>query len=665
MSFKLITAKLTGNPTLSGLVQVHDVVSPDFKKPARGRLFIVVTTCQETQGGSADLAKRAIDMLQDQYYSSNSQSILKSLSDTLEKVYFNLLTADRELGLAALVSFDNIVYAAVAGGAKVVLFREGKLVTILTGKSGGCTSASGFIKNQDVLVCGTQEFFSFFNDAVLTSALQSNSPESMVEVLAPSIHTGNGGGRIGAFILKTVESTNVSEADDVFVPQENELSRTGGRDSYYAAPQEENDAVAEAAAQSFASSQPLRFSQGERNTIDNSDKFPLLPKRSISLKAVNFLKRSIKIASVDETPHTASRKRTYAILGAIFILLLALSTIIGIRQKNLRDEKETYLSRLNQAVHGLEESVKLYQLDAKRSRELFVASRETVASLEAEGITDPALGELKSKLAQNEGAVLGEFTGGTEVFLNLSLLSSGFEGDILSATTKRMYVLDKDAKRVVAISFETKRSEVVAGPSQIREAKGLTAFADSAFVHQDDGIYKVGNDAVKAIENEWTGEVITSAYLGNLYVVEKAMGRIWRYPATASGFGNRQSWLLDGVEPDFTNIKNIVIDGSIWLLSGSGQIFKYTSGYQRDFRITGLFPDLNNPAGIYTNEDLEFLYVLDSENSRVVVLDKSGEFKYQYLADEAKEAQGLAVSEKDKKIILLVGEKLMSIEIRH
>ncbi|GAG50039.1 unnamed protein product, partial [marine sediment metagenome] len=88
-------------------------------------------------------------------------------------------------------------------------------------------------------------------------------------------------------------------------------------------------------------------------------------------------------------------------------------------------------------------------------------------------------------------------------------------------------------------------------------------------------------------------------------------------------------------------------------------------GNPQAFSVSGVAPHLINPKAIYTNEELEFLYLLEPENKRVIVLDKSGEYKAQYVSGSIGEAIDIAVSEKEGKIILLTGEKLFSIEIEH
>jgi hypothetical protein len=48
-----------------------------------------------------------------------------------------------------------------------------------------------------------------------------------------------------------------------------------------------------------------------------------------------------------------------------------------------------------------------------------------------------------------------------------------------------------------------------------------------------------------------------------------------------------------------------------------------------------------------------------------LVVDKDGNYKAQYISDNIKTATKIVVSETDKKMILLEGDKLYSLDIKH
>jgi hypothetical protein len=88
-------------------------------------------------------------------------------------------------------------------------------------------------------------------------------------------------------------------------------------------------------------------------------------------------------------------------------------------------------------------------------------------------------------------------------------------------------------------------------------------------------------------------------------------------------------------------------------------------GNPQNITPTGIFPVLASIDAVYTNESLAGVYLLDKTNKRIVVLTKDGKYKAQYLSDKIGEATDLVVSEKDKKVILLTGQKILFLEIKH
>jgi len=74
---------------------------------------------------------------------------------------------------------------------------------------------------------------------------------------------------------------------------------------------------------------------------------------------------------------------------------------------------------------------------------------------------------------------------------------------------------------------------------------------------------------------------------------------------------------------------------------------------------------LTEITSFYTNESLKYIYFLDRDSKRIVVVVKDGEYKAQYVSDEIGNSRGLVVSEEERKIILLTSDKLFSIDLKH
>jgi hypothetical protein len=612
------TSKLTGTPGESGWAQVHEFTPPEPEgEKLRGHLVAVIATKKEN-AETISSGREIISRLQEEYFGKGDGSIFNCLKSALEKIRQE--RADVEI-IAAVVA-QNVVYAAVGGGGKVAILRDGMLASILEGKEGAVASASGYPKDGDTLVLGTSSFFSTISPGVIKAELTAG-PQAAVESFASVVHANNQSGNIGLAVV------------------------------------------------SFKEEGPL-----ENVFKENSPgKFPTLPPFA-GFKMPSFFERLIKklperriyiqLPQTGEGEILDAKKRTFTI-GIILLILLAVSIGFGIKVKRDRDSRGRYGAKLTEAGHQLSEAESLYSLNPDRARELLAQSRDTVNELVAQKVSDPELTSLREKLAQDEGKILGEYKEEPESFLDLSLLSSGFSGDKVFSSADKIFVLDKNGKKIVNVAYATKRSEVVAGPDDLGNVQDATVYDDRVFALNDTGVYEVTVNKRKVIEKEWDGEVKIYAYTGNMYVLDKGANMVWRYQGTAEGggFGAKQKWFGPGVSPDFSEVLSWTIDGSVWTLDSTARILRFTLGKQDAFSLSGVAPALNSATAFYTNEGLKSIYILDSHNSRVLVVSKEGKFVAQYLADQLKEAKGLAVSEDQKKIIVLLGNKLYSMELKH
>lgn len=631
MAFTVVSAKLTGSPGTSGWVQVHEFAPSDPEKLAsRGHLFAVVATGRHEDGVDAVSAGRELlSRLHEEYFGSGEGSAFAILEAAVKKVSEEFRSTWGEVEIAAVSLVGGVVYSVVGGGAQVAIFRNGILAKILESKREEVISASGYPKEGDVLILGTKFFFGVFSSGVIKAAIEGKEPGSAVESLAPVVHSRDDTGSLGAAILSFKEEAGAAQGEVASPPSEpSELPASGG------------DKI------SSSIGKVVAFVKGYIARV--------FPERKIYVKGVE--------EAEEEVPQ---KRKLLSSVGIILLVLLVVSIGFGIRAKAVKEGKARYESRLTQAQHEFDEALTLTSLNPDRARELFANSRTLADTLKAEGVKDKGLEELIVKLDQNQGAVLGEYRAEPQLFVDLSILSDNLKGDDLAASSEMVFVLDKGGRKVVGITFGTKKSEIAAGPDQISEAKDLAVYEDRAFILEPDGIYEVGDKKTKAVASEWKAEVLIYAYAANLYVVDKEAGVIWRYPGSGSTFGSGTNWLAPGVAPDLSLVKEMTIDGAIWFLSSSGRISKFSQGNPVSFSPIGVFPELTSPDSIYTNEELDFVYILERDKKRVVVLEKDGKYKAQYYADKLGEATDLAVSEKDGKIIILAGDKLFSIEIKH
>ena len=627
---RITSAKVTASPGVSGWVQIHGFTPGEPEKlKTRGQLFVVVASKNGKEGIEAiSFEREIVGRLREEYYNESQEKAFDALRGATQRVIAEFGANATDLEIACCAFADGVVYSAAIGGSRVLISRDGSLATILESGSEVITS-SGFPKNEDIILVGTKPFFEKVSSTSIKNSLIAKNPESSVEELTPLVYGGNEIGTAGAIIIKFEEG---SESENIFIPAQPEVLRS------------EITPVAE--------KQSIDLKQKFSGFFDKIGK--KFPRRNI------YIKPGIQDEAVSQ-----SRKLTLSV-GVILLVILVVSIGFGVRQKKMNDLKKEYQDLLTQATSEVEQAISLASVNPDESRQLFLDSEQKLVQIQALKVKDPKIDELQKRIEDSRAAVLGEYAAEPELFLDLGLLSSGFKGDTVSSSGGNIYVLDKVGARVVSIAVDTKKSKIVAGPAVIENPLDLAAYENSVYVLLSDGIYLVGSQKTKVIDKVWSGDALIYSFAGNLYVLDKAGNMIYRYSGqTGNTFGSQQNWLSGSTRADFSGALGWGMNGAIYVLYPQSRILKYSLGSPQSFSISGVTPEVGNIDAIYADPDNQYVYLLDKAGKRIVVIDRNGKYKAQYINDQISGVSRLMVSEEQKKIILLTGEKLLSMEIKH
>lgn len=615
-------AKVTGTPGPSGWTQVYEFTPDDPEKlKLRGRLFVVISTKNRDAsgpeglrpGGEVDslvVGREIISRLQSDYFDNLEGKPFDVFKNAIEQI---------NIEVAACAVVDGVAYSAAGRGGRVMIKRGGSLVTILD-SSADVIVASGYPEDGDSLLIATHDFISGISQGIINGALENSDAEGAAEAFGQLIHSEENSGSMGATIIKFGEKkTPLTEV----VPE----------------------VTTKIAIPSFD------FSKSFSSIIY---KFTaLIPQKNIYIQP-----------QMEDEFVSQNKKLTFSV-GLILLLVLALSIGFGVRQKGINDTKNKYQGILAQAQSDVNQAINLASASPDQARSLFLDSEQKLAQIDALKVKDSKIETLRQQIESAKASVLGEYDVTPDLFSDLTLLSSGFKGDVITSSGGSVYILDKNGKRVVSIAIDTKKSKVVAGPSVIDQANDLAAYQASVFVLGNDGIYEVDSAKTKVIDKTWSGDALIAAFAGNMYVLDKSGNEIYRYAGSNNAFGDKQNWLSASTHADFANVTDWSIDGSMYVVNPNSRILKYSLGSPQSFTISGVVPEIGNADAIYADPDNQYLYLLDRAGKRVVVVDKKGHYKAQYIGDGVQNATNLIVSEANKKIILLTGDKLLSIDLKN
>lgn len=625
MDFGIASVKLTGVPHKGNWSQIYEFTPQNpQEKEKRGRLFLVVSLeIKKKDLESVVGARKILAGIREEYFRNLEESAFDHLKSCVLKVVQGF-SGFGSLEIAAVAILKNIVYISVAGGARALALREGNFYNLVKSLKDEVFSASGYGRSGDIIILGTEDFFKKFPLGQIKAALGSENFSNAFELLAPSLHLQEESAGVGVLALKFgKKDKETAEFSTAFLKKISPFL------------------VEEPGLRKFTSIISRQF-----KSISNFGKF-FVPERVYVRREEAFL---------------YSRKKVSLSVGVLLFALLMVSIFLGIKEKRRLEERAEYEKELSLVEHQLQEAEALFTLNPIRSRELLQEVRNKVLGFAVE-VNDLRLEDIRRRVHESEEKILGEYGLDPQIFVDLSLLTKSFKGDSLALFQPSVYVLDKEGRKLAEVSIKTKRTELVFGPDQLTEVEGFTVYSDRIFFVNPEGIFEAGKG--KVIEKDWQAEILPFAYAGNFYILDKRASKIYKFQGFEKGFGPKRDWLNEGEFVDLSGAQKLVIDGSIWVLTKDSEVLKFSLGKRIEFKISGVFPEIQELKSFYTSEELGYIYLLESSKGRVVVVDKNGEFKAQYLSDKIKEAQDIVVSEEEKKIILLGGDKLLSIEVKH
>ena len=361
-------------------------------------------------------------------------------------------------------------------------------------------------------------------------------------------------------------------------------------------------------------------------------------------------------------------KPKIALLGFLLIALVV-AIILGI-YKNFQNQSQAKFSdKLNQISHAVSEGTNLIDLNPIRARELLA---QAVADLKQEAQTKHTKEESKviednlTKAIDGYERALNKFTITPEIFFDFNLVKQGAHAAGWFNFEDNLWITDKVNHLIYILNITKKSAKIFSGDEKLSQSISAVGTSQENYVLID-SIYQIGNDGkLKEVilkDEKWGNIVNMYFYGGNLYLLDTLNNQIWKYIRTETGFSEIRNYLTQDTQVDLASATKLAINGSVWV-SGGTQMFKFAQGVKELWQIQGLPESLGDKLLIFTSDNVKNVYILDKLQNRIIQTDKDGAYLSQYAWQEKYEITDFMVSESLGKILLLVGDKIYSIEIK-
>lgn len=223
-----------------------------------------------------------------------------------------------------------------------------------------------------------------------------------------------------------------------------------------------------------------------------------------------------------------------------------------------------------------------------------------------------------------------------------------------------------DQTQYVIYDFEDKGYQIVDYPSNFAGVDQSTKAPNGSIlvIDKDKKFFLADSDGLQptliSLSAGLQDVTATTSFFNRLYILDGQTDQIYRHRMENNVFRAPDLWLKDNI--DLTNSRDMAIDGFVYILADNN-ILKFTNGRQETFTNIDIYPELNQPEKMSTNAEIDNIYLLESSNQRIIILDKNGKLIKQYLSDKFINLQDFAIQEEEKRIFIITDKKLYVIPI--
>lgn len=240
-------------------------------------------------------------------------------------------------------------------------------------------------------------------------------------------------------------------------------------------------------------------------------------------------------------------------------------------------------------------------------------------------------------------AVLGSTTiiGVQPIAERMVAYTSNEAYQILLGDVQEPDVLDNVENMLAAAYFDDRDNIVF-----VTDEGNLIEYADgnSQFADTSDGTFQSAIDV--------------ATYSTKIYLLDPEGDNIWKYTRGTVGFGVANSYMTEG-EVDLTDAVSMAIDGTVWVLHDDGTISRILSGEAVSYSILKApLTSLSGATDIYTELEINQIYVVDPENNRILMFDKSSKtdditYSQQYVFSDLKGELTDVYVDKDRDVLII------------
>lgn len=254
------------------------------------------------------------------------------------------------------------------------------------------------------------------------------------------------------------------------------------------------------------------------------------------------------------------------------------------------------------------------------------------------------------------------------VFFDLAQAQPGFLATKIVSDGQNLVAVDTEKKEVLSLTLADKTPKLLTVADLPSDPSLYLSNAELLLLGGGVRSLNISQEAptLQSVipEGDSNRDATLLSRFGNyIYVLNPVKRNIFRYLVQEGNVSEPIGWVRPGQPLPYESLNSFKIDGDVWLTTADGQIFKFTSGDQQDFSISGLSQPFTTPIILDTKEDMANLYILEPAARRVVILSKTGQFLKEVQSQSLATASDIVADEARGVILVLSGSLVFEIPI--
>ena len=385
-------------------------------------------------------------------------------------------------------------------------------------------------------------------------------------------------------------------------------------------------------------------------------------------------------------------KRIMTAAAAVLILLAAAAGIFWWWRHNRQERKNEIAQAVQPALVLQTQAEQLEEQDLITARNKTEQAINTLADLKKQRQNDALAQQIIQDHLDSLKQYYQTISGDNQLeqlnlLLDLRQIQQNFIGSNLCLIDNNLFILDQDKQQLIGFNLESQQTSLLQLQTE-SDVRDIAAVENSLYLLSN-GIYQMEAAAAAASNTEGSSAqqsaqaspqlpapvkikepgdsdreaILMKGFASYLYVFNPDKRNIYRYIIDDQTLSEPIGWLTNKQGIDFGQVNAMTINGFIWLSQQDGSVFKLSKGEPVRFNLEEVDPQLSAPTDIAASPDLDYIFILEAEQSRVLVFTQEGELWKQLQSSSIAGATHLGVNAEAQKLYLLNGSLVYELDL--